>query len=126
MPTIVEDRVVDPKSSRYFPHQTPGRQQGAKNKAPLVQFRREIEKVYLACGGTDGLYAWVQSAEGKAQFYPLILKIMATYELKEVEGNAEPIKVYIYGKEVSVSVPSQASSHSPADQSALTDASHES
>ena len=72
---------------------TAGRPVGSRNRLPRVQYRAEIDKVYKLLGGVDGLWKWAH--ENPKEFYPLILKVMATYELKDAEALAEPIKVLI-------------------------------
>ena len=77
-----------------------GRPKGSKNKTklPAIRFRHEIEQAYIRMGGINGLLEWCQSDAGKKEFYPLVLKIMATFELKETRSEDE-IHVVVYKPE---------------------------
>lgn len=97
MPTIVEPTLPSAKQvSKYFPN-LEGRPKGSKNKRPTIQIRHELEQVYQRMGGFNGLLEYAQSQEGRPKFYEWVVKILASFELKETEKSSDPIKVLVYG-----------------------------
>jgi hypothetical protein len=82
------------QKTHYWPVASPGRK-GKPNRF-RTSFRAEIEKVYHLCGGNEGLYQWALS--NPKEFYPLVLKVMATFELKQ-ESEHDGIKVIVYGEQ---------------------------
>lgn len=87
MPTVPPANIPT-KASRYFPGlNRNGRKPGSKNKGVSISIRREIEKVYDLMGSDGGLWEWAH--EHKSEFYPLALKILASYEIKRDAGDGE-------------------------------------
>ncbi len=58
-----------------------------------------METVYQLLGGTQSLWEWAQTEQGKKEFYPLVLKVLASYEMKLEQTKTEPIRVVVYGQQ---------------------------